>query len=336
MSKKSNPTMIGGFVVGAVALIAASVALFGGTELFAKRYNYVAYFEEQTKGLRVGSNVILNGVRIGYVSEIALLIDETQFETMTRVTLEILPDTYIPVSDGAPIEEDLREAIPHEALIHDAGLRAQLEIESFVTGQLLVRLDMRPDTIIVLSGMDSKYPEIPTIRSDIQELLAKMQQWLSNIRDTVDVDVLIQGITDSLNGFAALTTSPDLYETLQGLNSLINDPDIQDLGTTLKSALDDVSEAATEATELFRGADEDLESVTTDLEPVLEKLGDTLRTAERTLEAARLQLRGDSEQVYQLRSTMKEVEGAATALREFFDYLERNPEALLKGKQESE
>jgi paraquat-inducible protein B len=51
MSKKSNPVMIGGFVVGAVVLLATGVALFGGSELFAKRYNYVAYFEEQTKGV---------------------------------------------------------------------------------------------------------------------------------------------------------------------------------------------------------------------------------------------------------------------------------------------
>lgn len=336
MSKKSNPVMIGGFVVGAVALLAVGAALFGGAELFAKRYNYVTYFEEQTKGLRVGSNVILNGVRIGYVSEIALLIDETRFETMTRVTLEILPDTYIPVSGGVPIDEDLREAIPHETLIREAGLRAQLEIESFVTGQLLVRLDMRPDTPIEMSGLESEHPEIPTIRSDIQELLARMQRWLSNISDNVDVDALAEGLTNSLTGFAALTTSPDLYETLAGLNALVNDEDVQDLGASLVVALENVSVAANEATELFRSADRGIDSVAEDLEPVLEKLGDTLRTAERTLEAARLQLRGDSEQVYQLQSTLREVEGAATALREFFDYLERNPEALIRGKQETE
>jgi len=334
MSKKSNPALIGGFVVGAVALLAIGVALFGGAELFAKRFNYVAYFEEQTKGLRVGSNVILNGVRIGYVSEIALLIDETKFETMTRVTLEILPDTYIPVSNGAPIEEDLREAIPHEALIHDAGLRAQLEIESFVTGQLVVRLDMRPDTMIVVSGMDSEYPEIPTIRSDIQELLAKMQQWLSNIRDTVDVDVLIQGITDSLNGFAALTTSPDLHETLAGLNALINDEDTQALGASLKSLLNELNVAVNSASELMYRADIGVDTLVSDVLPVLQQLGDTLQTAERTLEIAQLQLRGDSEQVYQLQSTLKEVENASIALREFFDYLERNPESLIRGKQE--
>ena len=126
MSKKANTTMIGGFVVGAVALLVIGVTLFGGAELFAKRYHYVSYFEEQTKGLRVGSNVVLNGVRVGYVSEIALLIDESEFTTMTRVTIEILPDTYIPIKDGVRIAADMRDVISHEVLVHRAGLRAQL------------------------------------------------------------------------------------------------------------------------------------------------------------------------------------------------------------------
>jgi paraquat-inducible protein B len=333
MSKKSNPAMIGAFVVGAVSLLALGVAVFGGSQLFKKRVNYVAYFEEQTKGLRVGSNVILNGVRVGYVSEIALLIDEEKYETLTRVTLEILPDTYIPVRDGAPIAEDLRDAIPHEELIQKAGMRAQLEIESFVTGQLLVRLDLRPDTPVRLVGMESDYPEIPTIRSDIQELLARMQRWLANIRDNVDVDALAEGLTNALNGIAALTNSPDLHDSLAGLSEFVNDEDVQNLGASLKQAMDDVSNAASEATALFRSTDEEINNVAADLQPVLKRLGETLLAAESTLNAARLQLRGDSEQVYQLQSTLKEVEGAAAALREFFDYLERNPEALIQGKQ---
>jgi paraquat-inducible protein B len=333
MSKKSNPAVIGAFVVGAVSLLALGIALFGGGELFKKRFNYVAFFEEQTKGLRVGSNVILNGVRVGYVSEIALLIDEDRYETLTRVTLEILPDTYIPVRDGVPIAEDLRDVIPHEELILEAGLRAQLEIESFVTGQLLVRLDLRPDTPIRMTGMESDYPEIPTIRSDIQELLARMQRWLANIRDNVDVDALAEGVTNALNGIAALTSSPDLHDSLAGLSELVNDEDVQNLGTSMRQALDDVSAAATEATALFRSTDAEIESVAADLQPALKRLSETLLAAERTLDAARMQLRGDSEQVYQLQSTLKEVEGAAAALREFFDYLERNPEALIQGKQ---
>jgi len=84
---------------------------------------------------------------------------------------------------------------------------------------------------------------------------------------------------------------------------------------------------------LFKSADAEIGTIAEDLKPVLEGLGETLLSAENTLNAARLQLRGDSEQVYQLQSTLKEVEGAAAALREFFDYLERNPEALLQGKK---
>jgi paraquat-inducible protein B len=332
MSKKSNPTVIGGFVVGAVLLFAAGVALFGGSELFAKRVIYVAYFEEQTKGLRVGSNVVLNGVRIGYVSEIALLIDE-DFTTITRVTLEILPDTYIPIRDGRPLDDDLREVVPHETLINMAGLRAQLEIESFITGQLLVRLTMRPDSPANLLGMDAEHPEIPTIRSDIQELLAKMQDWLANIRDNVDMDALSQGLTDALTGFASLTNSPDLHETIAGLNSLVNDSDVQQMGSSFAQALDEVSAAATDASRLFKSADAEIVALGGDIGPVLRELTATLEAAEGTLEAARHQLRGDSAQVYQLQATLREVEGAAAALREFFDYLERNPEALIKGKQ---
>jgi len=333
MSKKSNPAIIGAFVVGAVTLLALGVALFGGSELFKKRVHYVAYFEEQTKGLRVGSNVILNGVRVGYVSEIALLIDEERYTTLTRVTLEILPDTYIPVHDGVPIAEDLRDVIPHEELIQKAGMRAQLEIESFVTGQLLVRLDLRPDTPIQMAGVDSDYPEIPTIRSDIQELLTRMQRWLANIRDNVDVDALAEGVTNALNGIATLTNSPDLHGSLAGLSEFVNDEDVQNLGSSVQSALNEISSAATEATALFRSTDAEIGEVAADLKPVLEGLSDTLLAAESTIDAARLQLRGDSEQVYQLQSTLKEVEGAAAAMREFFDYLERNPEALIQGKQ---
>ncbi len=64
MSKKSNPTVIGGFVVGAVLLLAVGVALFGGAELLAKRTIYFAYFGDDTQGLRVGSKVVMNCVHI--------------------------------------------------------------------------------------------------------------------------------------------------------------------------------------------------------------------------------------------------------------------------------
>ena len=144
MSKKSNPTVIGAFVVGAVALLAVSAAIFGGSEYFAERQYYVAYFEEDAKGLRVGSNVLLNGVRIGFVSDIALLMDEVTFSSITRATLEILPDTFFVTKSGKIMGTGSRDVIGHQVLIDDAGLRAQLASQSIVTGQLVVNRSLRP------------------------------------------------------------------------------------------------------------------------------------------------------------------------------------------------
>jgi paraquat-inducible protein B len=80
--------------------------------------------------------------------------------------------------------------------------------------------------------------------------------------------------------------------------------------------------------------DADLDTLTDELQPVIARLNEALQEAEQTLAAARRQLRGDSEQVLQLQATLLEIERATRALREFFDYVERNPESLLKGRQE--
>ena len=52
MSNKPNPTLVGTFVVGAAALLVTSVTLFGGAQLIGKKDSYVAYFAENTQGLR--------------------------------------------------------------------------------------------------------------------------------------------------------------------------------------------------------------------------------------------------------------------------------------------
>ena len=334
MSKQVNPTAIGAFVLGGVLLLAVGAALFGGTELFAKRTVYVAFFEEQTKGLRVGSNVVANGVRVGYVSDIALLVDEETYATMTRVTLDILPDAYVPVRNGRPIRGGMESGISHEELIDEAGLRAQLEIDSFITGQLLVRLENRPDTPIVLRGVDSPYLEIPTIPSDIQEILEGIQDWAANIRDTVDLGELSASLNDALRNVADLAASEDLAASIAGFSRLVNDRELGELITNLNSTLAEVREAAQEAGELMENADTEVATLADDLKPVLARLEDTLAQADSALAAANRQLSGDTDEAYQVQATFREIELAAKAMREFFDYMERNPEAFLRGKTE--
>jgi len=50
---------------------------------------------------------------------------------------------------------------------------------------------------------------------------------------------------------------------------------------------------------------------------------------------ARYQLQGETPEIHQLGKTLKEVESAARALREFLDTLEKKPESLIRGKSEA-
>ena len=327
MSKQSNPTLIGAFVVGATVLLAAGVAVFGGAELFATRIVYVAYFTERTQGLRVGSNVTMNGAHIGSVSEVVLLINRDTFESTTAVTLEILPESWVITEGGAVIGSGLDSSIPHDKLINAGGLRAELQSESLVTGQLLVDMTFQPGAPAVMrGGPNPPHPEIPTVPSNIQQILTNIEKWVTDLTENVDSKELALQLQSIIRGIDELANSPDLRASLAGANTLINQQETQQLSATLQSTLIEFRSAAADASTLMRNVD-------SDMKPVIERLAATLDEAEQALAAAKVQLRGESAEVYQLDETLREVGAAARSMHEFLDYLERNPEALLQGKK---
>ncbi len=333
MSKQSSPTAIGAFVVGAVVLIAAGFALFGGAKIFAHKNRYVAVFAEPTNGLRVGANVMLNGVRVGYVSDIDLIIDDVNFETETQVVLELVNED-IKTKSGGKLDAEFAAALDHEALIYEAGMRASLQMNSFVTGQLNVALQLRPETEVVLRAVDPPYDEIPTIASNVQELLNNLQSWFADLQENVDFGGIAAGLNDLLQSLDDLAQSKELHESIAGINRLLNDENTQKLAADAIATLEEIRQASSAAGNLFNKADEDVDILIADLRPVLQQLAGALGEAEETLRVAKAQLKGDSEQFYQLGTTLDELERAARSVREFFDYMELQPESVLRGKSE--
>jgi len=51
MGKKASKTLIGTFVLGALALVVAGVLVFGSGKFFRERFKFVMFFEESIKGL---------------------------------------------------------------------------------------------------------------------------------------------------------------------------------------------------------------------------------------------------------------------------------------------
>ena len=68
MGKRANPAVIGGFIVGAVALCIIGVLLFGRLRLLTDKQSFVLYFDSSVDGLNIGAPVDFQGGadRLGY------------------------------------------------------------------------------------------------------------------------------------------------------------------------------------------------------------------------------------------------------------------------------
>lgn len=155
MSRKSNKAAIGLFVVGAIVLLVIGISVFGSGMLFQRADKYVLFFDGSVKGLSAGSPVVFRGVKIGNVDQVNLLYDPATegVYILVIIKVELSRVKGVPDRIGYP---NYGELIKH-------GLRARLEIQSFVTGQLMVSFDFYQDKPAKLLGAIKQYPELPTL-----------------------------------------------------------------------------------------------------------------------------------------------------------------------------
>jgi paraquat-inducible protein B len=332
MSKHANPTLIGSFAVGAIALVAGALMIFGGRQFFAEHHRFVTYFQGSVKGLRVGSNVVFRGVRIGYVTDIHLVGDPKMTDFSIPVTFEVLPGAIGVKKNGGIVQAMASSVGATAQTLVAAGLRAQLDVESFVTGQLIINLDMHPEQPAVFRGVNPPYPEIPSIPSGIQMALEKLQKFLTVIQNEVPVEQIVGELQGVLHGLNRLANSPDLEASLAGLNRLVNGADTQRLPASFNGVLAELRGAVADTRRLLGQANQKIEPLAASLDQTLGQLNRTLAGGEKLFGSAGDELRADSEVAYQLKTTLRELETAARSLRNLTDYLEQHPESLIRGK----
>src|SRR5208282_4872956 len=141
MGKKTNPAIVGAFVLGAIALAVLAVIALGSGRLFQKRYEYVLFFQGSVNGLRVGAPVKFKGVEIGSVTRILVNLNTPQVQPQAAGGSFRIP-VIIELQERRLIRTGANEAgLEDQQLIGsliDRGLRAELSMESFVTGVLYV------------------------------------------------------------------------------------------------------------------------------------------------------------------------------------------------------
>lgn len=323
MSKKASPTLIGAFVVGGIVLAVVVITLFGGQEFFRAKNYVVMFFEGSVNGLNVGSPVMFRGVKVGTVTDIRMVLDPETLEIGIPVTAEIDPKS---LSRSSPEQAGL--VIPADALV-SKGLRAQLQTQSLLTGQLYIELDFQPDKPMRLAGEGLEYPEIPTIPTPIQELGKKLEQF--------NLEQVLSDASSSLKGLSELVNSADLRTTIQTLNTTLNEytqvaRDLNKQVASLAKSTDTTLHDTRATLASVRKAFDESDALFSRADQALQKLGGAADEATAAIGDARQTISPDSRLLYDLSMALEELAHAARAIRALADTLERQPDAVLRGK----
>ena len=316
MSKPASKTLIGVFVLGALALAVIALVIFGSGKFFERRITYVMYFDGSVKGLNIGSPVVFRGVKIGSVKDIELKADVKDFKLFIPVYVQVEPQK-VKVMKGAPGQGQYIEELIKK------GLRAQLEMQSIVTGQLMINVDFFPDKPARFVGLDPKYPEIPTISSPLDEMLKTAQE--------LPLKELFDRLLKSIQGIEKIANSPQMTASLDSLSESLKearkiltkiDHEVGPLMTNLKEASSSIKTIADKS-----------EGVPAAVEKTLATAQDALKQAEKTFLSVQNLASNNSVLVYQVDTALEEVSRASRSVRSLSDYLYRHPESLITGKK---
>jgi paraquat-inducible protein B len=315
MSKQASPTLIGAFVAGAVGLIVAGVLIIsGGKLLLTEKSSFVLYFQGSVKGLNIGSPVTFRGVNIGTVTDIQLVVGEQDADIQIPVIIEIDNTKFISSQTGRPRMDD-NDGI--DELIN-AGLRAQLQLQSLLTGQLFIQIDFYPNTPVHLVSSDRyrrAYQEIPTVPTPIEKI--------GKLLESVPIDKLLEHITSIIQGIDRLVTSRDLHESITTLRATLDD--IRSLAGNLDRHVGPLASSANLTLEDARSTLQKAGNTLDDVSITLKQTNTTLQSADALL--------SDEQLLTALDNALNEISSAAYAIRILAETINNQPESLLKGRR---
>lgn len=324
MGKRFSPTLVGGFVLGAIGLAVIALVVLGSGRYFTGKTSYVLYFDRDVNGLRVGNPVKFRGVDIGTVDAILLSLSgiDTQNKNATpNVKIPVVIDIDSAKIESHGAEDDLSDPDVMRRAIA-LGLRAQLAMQSFVTGVLYIDLDMHPGTEVKISSNplehEERYegiveiPVLPTALEQAQETLTKVIEEL--------------GKANIPQLFASI------MQTAQGVNDFVHSPDLKNSVDQLGMAARNLSEAAVSLHVLADKVDAKVGPLGDSLTHASNQATEALKQMRLTLATVQQSIQPASPLNYQVTQTLQDLSSAANSVQELAEMLHRNPSVLVRGR----
>jgi paraquat-inducible protein B len=258
---------------------------------------YVLFFNESVRGLSVGAPVTFFGVPVGEVVATGLAFDPKTLGARPRVEIVIYPERFLASLTAA--QEKVAEPYLQNQEVRNTIMRRMVE-ERGLRAQLHTGSLITGQLYVALSY----FPKAAKVKfaagADIPE---------------------IPVVTSTL---------PELEEKLGSIIDKLNRLPLDAIGDDLRKSLATLDQTLNDASTLLNRIDTD---VVPALKTTLDDARSALGSAERMLTSTEATLVGPSAPGQQeLRNAMQELGRAARSLRVLADYLERHPEALIRGK----
>src|SRR6266436_1351024 len=267
---------------------------------YTREIAVISYFPGSVKGLALGSEVTMHGLKVGEVSDVRLQYDRAKDIIVAPVRYEIEPERIVGV--GQRVFKTDQESV--EAVL-SKGLRASLASASLITGQQVVALDFVSDAPPAAVTMEGEDFVLPTTEGGGFAGLASSATELLNKINTMPFEQIgknLEGILKSVNDMAE--------------------------GPQLKKALTDLGAMIASAQGMVQRLD------TKQLPEITAGLQKTLAGANKLVLSLDTGYGDNTKFNRDLDRLMVQANDAVRSIRALADLLARHPEALLKGRPE--
>ena len=271
---------------------------------FGRKIPFIAYFDGSVRGLAVGADVTLRGLKVGQVTAVDLTYDRAKDAIVAPVAFEVEPERFVGIGKRAYANpgEGIRDLVSR-------GMRATLQSASLITGQMLVALEVVPDAPAAEVAMQGDAFVVPTTSAGGFSGLA-----------TAATDLLAK-----VNEMPFGQIGETLQGTLHGLDNMVNGPQLKQMLSSLTTTV--------------IAAQNTLHQLDNGVTPVMRKLPDIAANLDRTMTGAnKLVLSldsgyGDNTKFNRdLDRLMVQLNEAVQSIHTLTDLLSRHPEALIRGR----
>ena len=258
---------------------------------------FIVRFHDTVGVLQAGSDVLLRGMTLGTVKEVKITFDAARARFDIPVTIELDPRPFVTGEPPEAAAAKVRQAI---AALVRAGLRAGLAPANLFPGGLAVTLDIDPEAQAAeQNGTAGNLPEIPTTGVPFEPLTVKADRLAARIA-ALPLEQTVAKVDGLIAAARRLIENPAVARLLNNL---------AEGSATMASAAKQIDPTLKEIRALAGTSQElvgESQALVKDTQPLIEDLADTL----------------------------DQIGATARSMRALSDTLERQPEAILRGKRQ--